>query len=366
MRVSEIMITKIISLNLEDTVAKALSVMYENSINQVPLVDNNKNCSGMVFAKGFLLVNTSPEAKLKTFSSTTPVLNPSYSIEKCAQLIVATGKRALPVVENNKVVGIVSETDVALTADFGHAIIDEVMSGAIVIEEDNTLGNALGKIRRYNISRLPVINLNGILKGVINALDIIKLLATPRERATKSPGVGTMATIREVKVKDIARSAVSVERGTKINQISGHFRRNEEIIVVGEKRPIGIVTPKDLLELILPKDSGPSIHMAHLEDNEARREIEEEMKRFLKKIQGRLENIKQVVIYVDKHKTRKYSIRARMITAAGVIEAKAVDYDPLSAAKELISRFDRRIRSEHSQKIEHKHQKEYARPVEEF
>jgi ribosome-associated translation inhibitor RaiA len=90
------------------------------------------------------------------------------------------------------------------------------------------------------------------------------------------------------------------------------------------------------------------------------------MKRFLKKIQGRLENINQVVIYVDKHKTRKYSIRARMITAAGVIEAKAVDYDPLSAAKELISRFDRRIRSEHSQKIEHKHQREYARPVEEF
>jgi CBS domain-containing protein len=365
MKVSEIMINKIISLTLDDSVAKALSVMHNNNINQVPLVDNNKNYKGMIFAKDFLLVNTMPEAKLKTFVSTTPVLGPSYGIEKCAQLIVATGKRALPVLENNKVIGIVSETDVALTADFGHAIIDEVMSGAIVIEEDNTLGIGLSKIRRYNISRLPVINLNGILQGVINALDIIKILATPRERATKSPGVGTMSTIREVKIKDITRRAVSVERGTKINQISGSFRRNEEIVVVGEKRPIGIVTPKDLLELILPKDSGPSIHMAHLENNEARREIEEEMKRFVKKIQGKLENIHQVVIYVDIHKTRKYSIRARMITAAGIVEAKAVGYDPLSASKELISRFDRRIRSEHSQKVHHKHQREYPRsPIE--
>jgi hypothetical protein len=68
-----------------------------------------------------------------------------------------------------------------------------------------------------------------------------------------------------------------------------------------------------------------------------------------------------VVIYVDKHKTRKYSIRARMITAAGVVEAKAVGYDPLSASKELISRFDRRIRSGHGQKVNHKHQREHAR-----
>jgi CBS domain-containing protein/ribosome-associated translation inhibitor RaiA len=363
MKVSEIMISKIISLNLDDSVAKALSVMYDNRINQVPLVDNNENYKGMIFAKDFLLINTMPEAKLKSFVSTTPVLSPSFGIEKCAQLIVATGKRALPVLEKNKVVGIVSETDVALTADFGHAIIDEVMSGAIVIEEDNTLGIGLSKIRRYNISRLPVINFRGILRGVINALDIIKILATPRERATKSPGVGTFATIREVKIKDITRRAISVERGIKINQISGSFRRNEEIVIVGGERPIGIVTPKDLLELLLlPKVSGPSIHMAHLENNEARREIEEEMKRFVKKIQGKLENIHQVVVYVDKHKTRKYSIRARMITAAGVVEAKAVGYDPLSASKELIARFDRRIRSGHSQKINHKHHREYSRP----
>ncbi len=361
MNVSEILISKIFSLKPDDTVAKALRTMHEKSINQIPIVDNSEIYCGMIFAKDFLRANAMPEAKLKNLVVATPVLSPLYSIEKCAQLIVATGKRALPVIQNERLVGIVSETDIVLTADFGHAIIDEVMSGAIVIEEDNTLGSALGKMRRYNISRLPVINLNGILKGVINVLDIITILATPRERATKSPGIGTMATIRDVKVKDIARRAVSAERGTRINEVSGNFRLKEEIVVVGEKRPIGVVTPKDLLELILPRSVVPSIHMAHLEENTVRHEIEEEMKRFVKKVHGKLENISQVIIYVDKHKTRKYSIRARMITAAGVIEAKAIGYDPLSVCKELISRFDRRIRTNHSQKIKHTHQREYTR-----
>ena len=59
------------------------------------------------------------------------------------------------------------------------------MSGAIVIEEDTTLSNALSKIRRYNISRLPVINMNGILMGVINALDIIKILYS-KERSVQN------------------------------------------------------------------------------------------------------------------------------------------------------------------------------------
>jgi CBS domain-containing protein len=363
MNVSDIMVSNILSLNPEDTVAKALSIMYENNINQIPIVDDNKRYSGMIFAKDFLVANIIPTAKLKSLISMTPVLNPSYTIEKCTQLLVTTGKRALPVLKNSNLTGIISETDVVLTADFGHAIVDEVMSGAIVIEEDSTLSNAMSKIRRYNISRLPVINSKGVLTGIINALDIIKILAAPRERATKSPGIGTMTTIRDIKVKDLARRAISVERGTKLNNIVENFKRNEEIIVVGDRRPIGIVTPKDLLELILPKQSGPTIHIAHLEDDEARREIKEQMTRFLNKIQGKLENIRLVIIYADKHKTRKYSVRARLITGRGVIDAKAVGFDPLSACKELISRLDRRIKSYHSQKVRYKQHRESSRKI---
>ena len=98
-----------------------------------------------------------------------------------------------------------------------------------------------------------------------------------------------MATVRDVKVKDVMRRAISVERGTKLNSISENFKGNGEIIVIGDRRPIGIVTPKDALELILPKQTEPTIHIAHLDNEEERQEIEEQMIRFLKKIQGKLE-----------------------------------------------------------------------------
>jgi predicted transcriptional regulator/ribosome-associated translation inhibitor RaiA len=366
MKISDIMVDKVFALSLDDTAAKALSVMHENNINQLPVIDNDRKYVGMIFAKEFLNLNTTPSSKLKNLVVKTPILSPTDTIEKCTQLIVTTGNRALPVVEKGKLISIVSETDVALTANFGHATVDEVMSGAIVIEENSTLANALAKMRRYNISRLPIIKSNGVLTGIINALEIAKIIATPRERIGKSRGLRALTSetaIRDVKVKDIMRKAISVERGTKLNTLVESFKRNEEIVVVGDERPIGIVTPRDALEITLPHRNEPSIHIAHV-DGEARRTIEEHMARFLKKIHGKLENIQSVIIYADKHKTRKYSVRARLIAATRVIDAKAVGYDPVSACKELISRLDRQIRSEHSQKLEQRqHRKESAKKL---
>ena len=92
-----------------------------------------------------------------------------------------------------------------------------------------------------------------------------------------------------------------------------------------------------------------------------RKTIEEYMAKFLKKIQGKLDNIQSVIVYADMHKTRKYSVRARLLASRGVINAKAVGYDPVSACQELITKLDRQVRSEHSQKLKQRqHNKEFA------
>jgi CBS domain-containing protein len=363
MQVSEIMTANALSLTAEDTIAKAFSAMIDRSINQIPIVDSDGKYVGMVFAKQLINSTAPPSSKLKGLITNTATLSPETNIEKAAQLVIGTGSRALPVVEKGRLAGIVSETDLVMTADFGHATVDEVMSGAIVIEEDTTLADAVSKMRRYNISRLPVINGKGVLRGIMSILDVAEITNTPHERTSKSAAIsGGTAGIRDVKVKDVARRAISVERGTKLNTLLEHFRRNEEVVIVGDGRPMGIVTPKDALELVLPKKrSEPMIHMAHLEDGQDRAEIQEQLERFLKKIQGKLGDVRSVVVYADKHKTRKYSLRTRLITARGVIDAKAVGYDPLSASKELIARLDRRIKSEHSQQVKSRQHRESAR-----
>jgi CBS domain-containing protein len=167
MKVSEVMTDNVFTLSSDDAMAKALSIMYEKRINQIPIIDKYEKYQGMVFAKDFLNVNAATSSKLKNFVVNTPVLSPTDSIKRSAQLIVTTGNRALPVLEDSKLVGIISETDVIIQTNFGNALVDSAMAGAIVIEDDSELDSALAKMRRYNISRLPVVDSNGDLRTTL-------------------------------------------------------------------------------------------------------------------------------------------------------------------------------------------------------
>ncbi|MEM3159849.1 MAG: CBS domain-containing protein [Nitrososphaera sp.] len=353
MKVSEIMVTDVAKLTAEDTVAKALALMVDRSIHQVPVVDESGAYSGMIFAKQFLASSAQPASKLKSFVTSTTSLSPDQEVEDAAKTILGTGSRALPVVQDGKLAGMLSETDIAQTADFGHAIVDEVMTGAIVIEEDTPLADAVSKMRRYNISRLPVISKAGVIRGILSILDAAGIMAAPTERTSKSAAIsgGRSKVKGEVKVKDIMRRAISVERGTKLNELSDYFKKNEELVVVGDGRPIGVVTPKDALELVLPKKGEIAIHIAHMGDEDDRRDIEDHLTKFVKKIQGQIRDLQNVVVYADKHRTRKYSVRCRLITGKGVINAHAVGFDPISAVKELIRKLDRQVKAEHTQKV---------------
>jgi CBS domain-containing protein len=364
MKVSEVMTDNVFRLSSDDTMAKALSIMYEKRINQIPIIDKYEKYHGMVFAKDFLNVSAATSSKLKNFVVNTPVLSPTDSIKRSAQLIVTTGNRALPVLEDSKLVGIISETDVIIQTNFGNALVDSAMAGAIVIEDDSELDSALAKMRRYNISRLPVVDSNGDLMGVINALDRAKIMATPKQRISKNSRTSSQkSAVKLAKVRDIMKKTVPVQVGTKLRDILEIFRGHDEIVVVDKKRPVGIVTARDALEIMLPRRDHPSINIANVSDRETRRTIEEQMARFLKKIHGKHENVQSVIVYADKYKTRKYSLRAKLIFAKHVVGAKAVGYDPLSASKKLISVLDRRIKSERSKKSRQRQQSSIRHPL---
>jgi predicted transcriptional regulator len=209
----------------------------------------------MVFAKDFLNgICSMSSSKLKNFVAKTPVLTPTDSIKRCTRLIVTTGNRALPVVEDSRLIGIISETDVIPKTDFGNTLVDNVMVGAIVTEDDTALDSALAKMRRYNISRLPVIDSKGVLKGVINALDRAKVMATAQERIPKDSRISSAtAPHRQIKVRDIMRKTIPIKRGTKLRDIVKSFKEYEEIIVAEEGKPIGIVTARDALEITIPR-----------------------------------------------------------------------------------------------------------------
>jgi CBS domain-containing protein len=197
-----------------------------------------------------------------------------------------------------------------------------------------------------------VINSNEELVGIINALDRAKIIATPKERISKNSRISSQKPgVKLAKVRDIMKRTVPTRIGTKLSDIVDNFREYDEIVVVGDKKkPVGIVTVRDALEILLPRREHPSIEIANVSDHETKTTIQEYMSKFLKKIHGKSENVQSIIVYADKYKTRKYSLRAKIICSSNVIGAKAVGYDPSNVSKKLISILERRIKSERGKK----------------
>ncbi len=87
----------------------------------------------------------------------------------------------LPVVEGDRVVGIVAERDVLLAAaNFGSAQVPvgEIMHGPpVCVSEDVQLKEAARLLVTHHIGSLPVLDAGGLLVGIITETDIFKIAA---------------------------------------------------------------------------------------------------------------------------------------------------------------------------------------------
>jgi predicted transcriptional regulator len=55
MKISEVMTDDVFTLSPDDTMAKALSIMYEKRINQIPIIDKYENAEEWYLLKIFLM-----------------------------------------------------------------------------------------------------------------------------------------------------------------------------------------------------------------------------------------------------------------------------------------------------------------------
>lgn len=91
----------------------------------------------------------------------------------------------LPVVNNDKnrkVVGIITQRDIrlarfAVSLDSKYTTVKDLMTAnPIIIKEDNSIKDALIKFFKFDIERLPVVNENGELVGLVVEQKILKKL----------------------------------------------------------------------------------------------------------------------------------------------------------------------------------------------
>jgi len=141
------------------------------------------------------------------------------SVADAARLMWENDCGALPIVKEQKVVGMITDRDICMATAMRKCnatgiSVEEVMTGQVYsVDPEDNIEQALRLMQQHQIRRLPVINSEGELKGILSMNDIVLSANASGGKAGDSIGyadvVKTYQSICQHPVPVPARSSIS-------------------------------------------------------------------------------------------------------------------------------------------------------------
>ncbi|MFN2158288.1 MAG: CBS domain-containing protein, partial [Anaerolineae bacterium] len=106
-------------------------------------------------------------------------LTPSRTVAQAAELMQRYGHEGFPVLEDGRVVGVLSrrEVDRAMRLGLENAAISTYMTkGQVTVRPDDAIETLREVMEEYGVGQVPVVSESGILLGIVTRTDLINLL----------------------------------------------------------------------------------------------------------------------------------------------------------------------------------------------
>lgn len=195
-------------------------------------------------------------------------------VAEVVTLLLERGLRSAPVVDAaGRLVGIITDGDLLrraglmtriglqkeLPADQVHALLaalrqssltaGEIMTTPVIsVRSDEPVRNAVAQMVRHDLKRLPVVNEDGRLMGMVSRIDIFRTMAFHHGGAAAvgedAPRMGRSVT--ELMYTDVPTVGPEASLETIVQALEASGRRRV-VVVDPERRVLGIITDGDLL-----------------------------------------------------------------------------------------------------------------------
>lgn len=106
-------------------------------------------------------------------TSQVSVARPSDTVRQVAETMAKVDSGVVPVVDDGKVVGLVTDRDIVLRVvaegrSFDSAVSEVMSDGEVLsVKEDDVLADATAKMANHQVRRLVVLNDSGNLTGIL-------------------------------------------------------------------------------------------------------------------------------------------------------------------------------------------------------
>lgn len=258
MDIADIATTDYIELEAESNMGKARAVFEEENPKGI-IVTRAGKYEGVITQKQLLRSHVEDHTKVETMTKPAPKVERTADVRDVARTLVEGGTKVVPVFESGKLWGVVDE-DLILDAVIEHLdtlTVEQIYSDdPISIPEDATLGQAINQLREHGISRLPVVDENGFLTGVVTTQDLVEFATRNVQKTTRGDRSGEGDRMLDLPVYDVMSSGViTISRGETVREAVEDMFENDfsGLIVTPEDddRVVGgVITKTDVLRAL--------------------------------------------------------------------------------------------------------------------
>jgi CBS domain-containing protein len=227
------MTKKPFTLKLPASVSDAMQIMASKDVAAVPIIDPKTNFAGIVSRRDILEHPKEDELSL-LMRTDLPTLTSKEPLEKAVTLFTKILRRHLPVVDNKKVVGILTPYDIldAVIAKKLETPISKLITRtAIPIYTKSTAKMVERVIKLTKVTAFPVLDNNGNLKGLVTERDLLNGANLDSKTVSTQLGIGedddawSWESLRDVytfyyTIRDLEIPNVEVEKIMVKNPIS--------------------------------------------------------------------------------------------------------------------------------------------------
>ncbi len=363
--VEEVMTDRFSRIDINAPLSEAIGI-FETEDPDLILVFDRKMYKGVVTQDLIIRSHLKwdpTKAKVKDVYKPAPVIRPKEDLSRAAKLMLETDLRSLPVGENKKeIYGVISDIvllERVAKGQFGRRKVEEFMTAEVItLKPDDTVAKALATMRDHAISRIPIVNDEGKLEGLVTLHDLIIRFIKPRFKAQTGELVGEKIPPFSTQLREVMiRGVITIYPNAAVKEAIELMLDNniDGLVVVSDENKVrGILTVKDLLlpiSRMVEKEAKFYLQLggdAAVLSDFTRERIISDIRKFVDGYEEILGNEGIIYLYIRRFNEKfrgvhLYQARMRIVTDKGILIATGETWGAIQAVHDALRAIERQL-----------------------
>jgi len=371
------------TVGADQRISQVRDKMENRNLRAVAVTDEENRIQGAISYRDLIRqIQFNPEkTKLKKVMHTPPTFEASDSLIDLAELRINSGRKLLVAEEGEKLKGIVGDEQfrsAVLEADEMENISTRDLATYEVIEafEDDSIEEVRHKMLDNNISRVPILDGDGNLVGVLRSTDV---LGTMISREGQNSGGTSGDSLKDTRIaggnekREMSSVKVSEIMSRTPTTYEGHFsgreaiqlmqdRESHEVIIVDDKYPEAVITVKDFIRELSDMEIGNAVlvNLVGLDVAEEKAAVHDKIKTQIQGSLGRkLENPQEITLRVKKAekdgKKHRYEVTLKLFSDLGQFTVNEEAWDLLEVVDSSLEQLNAQVRKKREKRKDHRY-----------